>query len=261
MSASASNTQPEGTTPQTRYRKITACLRCRDRKKKCDRKLPVCINCEKEKKECVYANDSQQLKEHKQKLHNLNRSFASRLANGDRAQGIPTPYTHILDCSLTDFALENPELNPLIVTDPAYEEDADDDSADLGIKCGKLRISDRIGGFVRPKAVEEVCSHVFDTEHDCSDSLADHLYFGIIRCQKPWLTSSIHNFRPSLLSSRFVACRIHGSWSVLLGSSFRNLLAVKDWRWTDWHFTRSHSSKRTPPSILDMRPSYCKAVT
>ena len=43
------------------------------------------------------------------------------------------------------------------MADPAYEDDVDDDATDVGIKCGKLRISDRIGGMVRPKMVEEVC--------------------------------------------------------------------------------------------------------
>ena len=57
---------------------------------------------------------------------------------------------------LANSALDVPVLNPFIVTESAYEEDAEDDLADLGIRLGKLRISDRIGGFFRPRMVEEV---------------------------------------------------------------------------------------------------------
>jgi hypothetical protein len=48
------------------------------------------------------------------------------------------------------------EPTPLAVMDAAYEDDADDDLLDLGIKLGKLRMTERLGGFVRPKMAEEV---------------------------------------------------------------------------------------------------------
>ena len=66
---------------------------------------------------------------------------------------------------LANSALDVPVLNPLIVTESAYEEDAEDDSADLGIRLGKLRISDRIGGFFRPRMVEEVCISLFISDY------------------------------------------------------------------------------------------------
>lgn len=37
-----------------------------------------------------------------------------------------------------------------------YEDDANDDVVDLGIALGKVRITDRIGGLVRPRFSEEV---------------------------------------------------------------------------------------------------------
>lgn len=40
--------------------------------------------------------------------------------------------------------------------DAAYDEDADDDLMDLGFRMGKVRITERIGGYVHPKLVEEV---------------------------------------------------------------------------------------------------------
>jgi hypothetical protein len=48
------------------------------------------------------------------------------------------------------------EPTPLAFQDAAYYEDADDDLMDLGIKVGKMRITDRLGGFVRPKLAHEV---------------------------------------------------------------------------------------------------------
>ncbi len=50
------------------------------------------------------------------------------------------------------------EPTPLAVVDAAYEVDGeDDDLLDLGIQLGKMRITERIGGFFRPKISEEVC--------------------------------------------------------------------------------------------------------
>ena len=48
------------------------------------------------------------------------------------------------------------EPSPLAVLDAAYDEDADDDLMDLGVQMGKLRLTDRLGGFFRPKISEEV---------------------------------------------------------------------------------------------------------
>lgn len=48
------------------------------------------------------------------------------------------------------------EPTPLASIDNVYEDGADDELMDLGVQLGKLRISERIGGWVRPKLVEEV---------------------------------------------------------------------------------------------------------
>ncbi|KAK3065819.1 hypothetical protein LTS18_002353, partial [Coniosporium uncinatum] len=61
-----------------------------------------------------------------------------------------------------DSADEEPEderdLEPtaLAVEDASYFDDADDDLMDLGISFGKMRITERIGGLVRPKMAEEL---------------------------------------------------------------------------------------------------------
>jgi hypothetical protein len=49
---------------------------------------------------------------------------------------------------------------PLAIQDAAYEDEADDDTFDLGFKLGKLRMTDRIGGFFRPRIADEVRSNV-----------------------------------------------------------------------------------------------------
>jgi hypothetical protein len=49
---------------------------------------------------------------------------------------------------------------PLATQDAAYEGEADDDAFDLGFKLGKLRMTDRIGGYFRPKIADEVCASV-----------------------------------------------------------------------------------------------------
>ncbi|KAL8797840.1 MAG: hypothetical protein Q9195_000192 [Heterodermia aff. obscurata] len=47
------------------------------------------------------------------------------------------------------------EPSALTVQDAVYDEDADDDLADLGFQMGKMRLTDRVGGFFRPKMAEE----------------------------------------------------------------------------------------------------------
>src|ERR1700761_3306866 len=51
---------------------------------------------------------------------------------------------------------KNLEPTPLAFIDAAYYEDADDDTMDLGVQIGKMRITERLGGFVRPKIAFEV---------------------------------------------------------------------------------------------------------
>jgi hypothetical protein len=49
------------------------------------------------------------------------------------------------------------EPTSLVVEDCAYAEDeGNDEIVDLGISMGKLRITERVGGLVRPRFSEEV---------------------------------------------------------------------------------------------------------
>ena len=50
------------------------------------------------------------------------------------------------------------ECTPLVALDLTYDDDTDDvgDTMDLGVRIGKMRITERIGGLSRPRISEEV---------------------------------------------------------------------------------------------------------
>ena len=56
------------------------------------------------------------------------------------------------------------EPTPLAALDNVYEDNADDELMDLGVQMGKMRISERIGGWIRPKLVEELTDTLEDVK-------------------------------------------------------------------------------------------------
>ena len=58
------------------------------------------------------------------------------------------------------------EPTPLAVIDAAYEDDANDDVLDLGIKIGKMRLTERLGGFIRPRLHEEMDQSLAEPGND-----------------------------------------------------------------------------------------------
>lgn len=58
------------------------------------------------------------------------------------------------------------EATPLATTDAAYEDDGDDLALDLGIQLGRMRLTERIGGFFRPKISEELQIALTDIRND-----------------------------------------------------------------------------------------------
>ncbi|KAL1301658.1 hypothetical protein AAFC00_005878 [Neodothiora populina] len=158
-----------------RNRVIASCLPCRQRKVRCD-KLSPCSNCRKFSRSCLYiapALDTvaqQELAELKDKLSNLEESLgrdvirraararaphgaeSSGQVSDDGDDGEDTPHGPDDEKDL--------EPTPLAVFDQLYEEDADDELMDLGVAMGKLRITERIGGLVRPKMAEELHAHL-----------------------------------------------------------------------------------------------------
>lgn len=75
---------------------------------------------------------------------------------------------------------EGLEPTPLAALDNVYEDNADDELMDLGVQMGKMRISERIGGWIRPKLVEELTDTLEDVKggksrHSVSPMAKDHI--------------------------------------------------------------------------------------
>jgi hypothetical protein len=154
-----------------RNRLITSCLECRRRKLKCDKGQP-CANCTKNSRQCVFIAsgldpDAQaKLAEVKEKMGILERSLEEDVARNNYpkrdAFDIRRPST--LPGQEESYSDQEDDedtrgLNPTIyATEDAsyYDDDANDDVVDLGIAMGKVRITERIGGLVRPRFSEEV---------------------------------------------------------------------------------------------------------
>ena len=58
------------------------------------------------------------------------------------------------------------EMTPMATTDAAYENDVDEDVIDLGVRVGKMRMTERLGGFFRPKLNDELSSTLSDPSRD-----------------------------------------------------------------------------------------------
>lgn len=173
---SAAAAAAAATTPRIRRRNrmITSCLECRRRKLKCDKSHP-CTNCTKATRDCLFLapalDSASQLKltEIKEKMGSLERVLEQDVAkkNG-RVEVHKGGASRDMDGNEIDFAPEpederDLEPTPLALNDNSYDDDADDDLNDLGFMMGKLRLTDRVGGFFRPKMAAEVGQSIIIT--------------------------------------------------------------------------------------------------
>ena len=157
-----------------RNRIISSCLECRRRKLKCDRGQP-CTNCVKASRQCLFISPSfdaaaqAKLAEVKEKMGILERSLEADLAQSNRARTEPlsayndfgsTPRGESYSGDEEEEDIKDLESSAYVREDAAYYEDeeGDDSIVDLGVVLGKLRITERIGGLVRPKFGDEVSS-------------------------------------------------------------------------------------------------------
>ncbi|KAK3300410.1 uncharacterized protein B0H64DRAFT_470510 [Chaetomium fimeti] len=168
-----------------RMRMITSCLECRRRKLKCEKKHP-CHNCRRFQRECVYLGPNldeasqQRLTEIKEKVGSLERQLERDVAKGATARrggsGSPgdatDPYNQrFVADDVEDDLGEDRELQitPMVALDLTYEDYSDgngtDDLIDLGIRVGKMRITERIGGLNRPRISEEIQAGIADTQN------------------------------------------------------------------------------------------------
>lgn len=172
-SEKSSNPQPR---VRRRNRLITSCLECRRRKLKCDKQQP-CTNCTKLSRQCVFIapgldpETQARLAAVKEKMGILERSLEEDVARKAQSKNALPPAPRRpgtfgmlpgQDESYSDQE-EDEDTKDLIPTimasEDAYydnEDDDNDDVVDLGFAMGKLRITERIGGLVRPKFAEEV---------------------------------------------------------------------------------------------------------
>jgi hypothetical protein len=157
-----------------RMRMITSCLECRRRKLKCNKMAP-CLNCQKFTRDCTYIgpklDEASQLKltEMKEKVGSLERHFeqvvvksATRAGSHELGPGAGGGRRNTIIADDINDELEDEgdlEPTPMIAADLTYEDDADgpEDIMDLGIRIGKMRITEKIGGMNRPRLSEEVC--------------------------------------------------------------------------------------------------------
>ena len=180
-----------------RNRVINSCLECRRRKLKCDKQAP-CTNCTRFKRDCLYlapAQDSssqQKLADIKDQMGALEKTLEQDVAGGQskvhmgganvtKNHGDPATL-HVEDNEDEEGGAEDEEglePTPLASLDNVYEDNADDELMDLGVQMGKMRISERIGGWIRPKLVEELTDTLEDVKsgksrHSTSPQITDH---------------------------------------------------------------------------------------
>lgn len=156
-----------------RNRLITSCLECRRRKLKCDKAQP-CTHCTKNSRACVFIAqgldpDAQaKLAEVKEQMGMLERSLEEGVVRKtDSNNRGPYDFSRLsalpgqIHQSDQEEDEDTKDLRPtgFVTEDATYYEDEDDtndDIVDLGFRMGKIRITERIGGLVRPKFSDEV---------------------------------------------------------------------------------------------------------
>ena len=165
----AQNAQPR---VRRRNRIINSCLECRRRKLKCDKSQP-CANCVKFSRQCHFISPSfnaaaqARLAEVKEKMGILERSLEEEVAQRSRTQPSSLAPQKLDSIEREEEAYSEEEEQEDIkelkssaytTFDSAYfeDEEGDDEFVDLGIALGKVRITERIGGMVRPMFTDEV---------------------------------------------------------------------------------------------------------
>lgn len=144
-----------------RNRVINSCLECRRRKMKCSRGQP-CASCARHGRKCVFldptldATSLSKLNEIKDKVGSLESQLEEAVARRSPSQtsANASASTHSPDAA----GPGHPPCEGI----QSYDNDADNDLADIGLRFGRLRISERIGGVFRPQLGQEVrgCRHV-----------------------------------------------------------------------------------------------------
>ncbi|PVH96666.1 hypothetical protein DM02DRAFT_569195 [Periconia macrospinosa] len=201
--------------PRRRNRLITSCLECRRRKLKCDKQQP-CINCTKFSRSCVFIQVDPQaqakLAEVKEKMGMLEKSLEEEVTlknsakRASRSSSYEAPVLPGQEAGYSDQEdddnLKGLQENKLIVEDASYYDDEDnDDLVDLGFAFGKLRLTDRVGGLVRPRFADELAAF----KNDIPGEDGPNLYAG--QSPESWISPGNDYVEPS--SSFFLDAALH----------------------------------------------------
>jgi hypothetical protein len=148
---------------------------------KCDKGHP-CAHCTKNARQCVFiasgldSNAQAKLAEVKEQMGRLERSLEEDVARKTEAYGTSTSSFSRLgvlpgqeQSSDQEDDEDTKDLRPthLVTEDAAYyepDDDVNDDMVDLGFRMGRVRITERIGGLVRPRFSDEVSLRIFYTQ-------------------------------------------------------------------------------------------------
>lgn len=137
---------------------ITSCLQCRRRKLGCDKRQP-CGNCPKIQHECLYMSSQLHEASHvllaslKEEFRPLHRQMEREVVQSNSAAR--TLAEEVDDDDGNGVA----EPTDLEAAGIRYEEDGDmDDLIDLGVRVGRMRITERVGGLTMPRLSVEVSS-------------------------------------------------------------------------------------------------------
>ncbi|KAF7557859.1 hypothetical protein G7046_g5944 [Stylonectria norvegica] len=135
----------------------------------CDKSHP-CANCVRFRRECVYLgpklDEAGQLRltQIKDKVGSLEHQLEREVARAGSDLSRPNTQQRILADDVEGQFREGQGLEPtdMVALDHTYEDCADDtdEVIDLGVMVGKMRLTDRIGGFSRPRVAEELSASI-----------------------------------------------------------------------------------------------------
>ena len=171
-----------------RGRAIKSCLECRRRKMRCSRSQP-CQNCSRFSRTCVYlpypdwpsisspevqTSSAQRVSGLREDLTHAPTNPIPRIRSDQRAPLTHAPTNPIPRIRSDQRVPLTPTVSDIETDrhakhDGFYDVDADDDTLDLGLQIGRLRVTERVGGFFRPQIASEVSliiCHLFPWPND-----------------------------------------------------------------------------------------------
>jgi hypothetical protein len=141
------------------------------------------VHCTKNTRQCVFiasgldASAQAKLAEVKEQMGRLEKSLEEEVARKTELRASSTPrFSRLGELPGQEQSSDQEDdedtkelrVTHFVTEDAAYYEpddvandDFDDDLVDLGFRMGRIRITERIGGLVRPRFAEEVSLHLF----------------------------------------------------------------------------------------------------